>query len=216
MSKARKINLQEDEEIIEVVHSTVLLLCVGYFFGLLFLLVTSFFLTYLLSFGQLGIIMVVGGVFLGLSIICRAWLKRKRNYWIVTNQRIVDIEKLGFFDEVVSEIWFGELANIFIRKKGIFANIFNYANVIMESDGEKFVLEVKKIRQPQIFKTWLLELKADFAEEKKMLDHKTILKEFIKTIAFLNETELDEVRVRIDDQLNILSEESQKKLKKKE
>ena len=151
MSLAKKINLRDNEDIIEITRSAGILSMFGYIVGLAILLTTSFFSTWLLSYGNPGSVVTGVGLFFGLLIIFRSWLKRRYNYWVITNLRIVDIDRLGFFNKVVSEIWFEELADIYIHKKGILAGIFNFADVIVESTAEQYVLEIKKISQPEKF-----------------------------------------------------------------
>ncbi len=207
MSLAKKINLRENEEIIEVVRSAGVLSFFGYVFGLLILLTTSFFSTWLLTYGRPGSAAVGAGLFFGLLFIFRAWLKRRYNYWVITNLRIVDIDRLGFFNKVISEIWFEELADIYIHKKGILAGIFNYADIVAESVVEQYVLEIKKIYQPEKFIEWIRGLKKDFEQVKEVDDQEVLLKNFIKIIPSLSEDDLEEIQVRVKEQIKLLTDE---------
>lgn len=207
MSLAKKINLREGEEIIEVVRSAAVLSLLGYFFGFSILLVVSFFSTWLLSYDTPGSVIMGIGLFFGILFIFRAWLKRRYNYWVITNIRIVDIDRLGFFNKVISEIWFEELADIYMHKKGILSGIFNYADIVIESSAEQFVLEMKKIKAPEKFIEWIRDLKKDFSVEKEAEDHDLSLKNFIKIIPSLSEDDLEEVQLRIKEQLDMMTDE---------
>jgi hypothetical protein len=121
--------------------------------------------------------------------------------------RIVDIDRLGFFNKVISEIWFEELADIYIHKKGVLAGMFNYADIVVESTAEQYVLEMKKINRPEKFIEWIRDLKKDFEQIKEVDDHEVLLKNFIKIIPSLSEADLEEIQVRISEQMALLTGE---------
>ncbi len=61
--------------------------------------------------------------------------------WIVTNERIIDIEIRGLFSRTVSETRFYRVQDVTSEMKGFFATIFNYGNVYIQTAGsmERFI-----------------------------------------------------------------------------
>ena len=104
MSLAKKIQLKDDEKIILVVQPYILTYVWKYVFGLAFLFVSSFFMFRLFFYGWWGKAVFWLGMFLGFYIIFRAWLMSHTNVLVVTSERVVDIHRLGWFDEIISSV----------------------------------------------------------------------------------------------------------------
>lgn len=63
--------------------------------------------------------------------------------WIVTNERIVDIQLKGLFARTVSETRLYRIQDVKSNQKGIFATVFNYGNVHVQTAGaqENFLFD---------------------------------------------------------------------------
>lgn len=57
--------------------------------------------------------------------------------WVVTNQRIIDIEQKGLFARVISEEEIDRVINITSETKGFWATVLNYGNVYIETAVHK-------------------------------------------------------------------------------
>lgn len=57
--------------------------------------------------------------------------------WIVTNQRIINIEQKGLFARVVSEKDLGRMQDITSDIEGFWATVLNYGDVHIQTAGEK-------------------------------------------------------------------------------
>lgn len=53
--------------------------------------------------------------------------------WVVTNDRIIDIDQLGLFAKTVSEMDLYRIQDVTVDVKGFFHTIFNYGNVIIKT-----------------------------------------------------------------------------------
>jgi len=53
--------------------------------------------------------------------------------WIVTNDRIIDIEQVGLFSRSVSELDLFRIQDVSTEVHGFFPTIFNYGNVIIKT-----------------------------------------------------------------------------------
>ncbi|MBT5503388.1 hypothetical protein HN858_02985 [Candidatus Falkowbacteria bacterium] len=57
--------------------------------------------------------------------------------WIVTNQRIINIEQKGLFSRIVSEKDLGQMQDITSEVDGFWATLLNFGNVHIQTAGEK-------------------------------------------------------------------------------
>lgn len=56
--------------------------------------------------------------------------------WIITNERIIDVEQIGFFNRSVSEFKISKVQNVTVEISGIIPTLLNYGNVKVETAGE--------------------------------------------------------------------------------
>ncbi|MFH0814941.1 MAG: hypothetical protein V1902_02595 [Candidatus Falkowbacteria bacterium] len=69
--------------------------------------------------------------------------------WIVTNQRIINIEQKGLFDRVISEKELGRMQDITSTVEGFCGTIFHYGNVQVQTAGEEQHFLFKNIPYPE-------------------------------------------------------------------
>lgn len=63
------------------------------------------------------------------------YLSWYRDRFIVTNQRIVDIDQRGMFNRQVSECELDKIQNLTHSVKGVFATMLNFGTIIVQSSG---------------------------------------------------------------------------------
>lgn len=68
--------------------------------------------------------------------------------WIVTNQRIVNIEQRGLFDRVISEKDLSRMQDITSTVEGFWGTIFHYGNVQIQTAGEEQHFLFKNVPYP--------------------------------------------------------------------
>ncbi len=145
----KKLNLKENERIVKIVRCYPL----TYFFPILatFILIATpfFFLFLFFSWGLIGLVIFLGLIFLGIIYGAREFVLWYFNVFVITNQRIVDIDQRGFFDRIVSEAPFEKIQDISYRIKGIFQTLFHYGNIQIQTAGTALRLELKNIYQPE-------------------------------------------------------------------
>jgi membrane protein YdbS with pleckstrin-like domain len=71
------------------------------------------------------------------------WIDYDLDLWIVTNQRILDIEQRGLFSRTISELAISQVEDVTSVVKGKLATFLNYGTVEIQTAGEKsrFVFE---------------------------------------------------------------------------
>lgn len=86
-----------------------------------------------------------------------AWIDYYLDLWIVTDERIVNIEQSGLFDRVISEQRLIRVQDVTSEVKGLFPTFLNYGNVHVQTAGsrERFVFE--QVPEPDLVKKVVLQ-----------------------------------------------------------
>jgi hypothetical protein len=201
MSLAKKIQLKDDEKIITVVQPHFITSVWKYFFGLAFLFVSSFFMFRLFFYGWMGDVVYGLGMFSGVYIIFHTWLMNHANILVVTGERVVDIHRLGWFDEIISSVNYLDIKDVVVRKKGIAQSLFNFGGIAIQTHGQQFVLEILNIGNPAKTQLLLLDISQQYKQDIKVANMQVIYNNFIKIIPDLTDGDLQEVQKLIEEQI---------------
>jgi len=68
--------------------------------------------------------------------------------WVVTNDRILDIEQLGLFANTVSELDLYRIQDVTVDVKGFFPTIFRYGNVIIKTASGNSHVVFRNVPRP--------------------------------------------------------------------
>lgn len=201
MSIAKKIHLKDDEKIISVIAPHVVAYAWKYLLGLVFLFASSFFMFRLFFYGWWGNIIYGTGMFLGVYIILRTWFLNHVNVLVITSDRVVDIHRLGWFDEIISSVSYLDVKDIVVRKRGIAQSLFNFGGIAIQTKSQQFVLEILNIASPSKTQLLLSDISQQYKQNIKVANMKVIYNNFIKIIPDLPDSDLAEVQRLIDEQL---------------
>ena len=201
MSLAKKIQLKEDEKIISVIQPHGLTYTWKYFLGLAFLFVFSFFMFRLFFYGWWGYVIYGLGMFLGLYIIFHTWFINHANVLVVTDTRVVDIHRLGWFDEIVSSVSYLDVKDVVVRKKGIAQSLFNFGGIAIATKSQQFILEVLNISNPSQVQLLLADVGQQYKQDIRVANNQVIYNNFIKIIPDLTDGDLKEAQKLIEEQL---------------
>lgn len=77
----------------------------------------------------------------------RIWIDYWLDEWIITSERIIDIEQTGLFRREVSEIPFSRVQDITIKIPGFLATVFKFGNITIQTAGEQsfFITEIPRV-----------------------------------------------------------------------
>ena len=201
MSIAKKIHLKDDEKIVSVVGPHLLSYIWKYLFGLAFLFVFSFFMFQLFFYGWWGKFVYGLGMFCGVYIILHTWFMNHSNVLVVTSDRVVDIHRLGWFDEIISSVSYLDIKDVAVRKTGIAQSLFNFGGIAIATKSQQFVLEILNISNPAKHQLLLADISQQYKQDVKIANMQVIYNNFIKIIPDLPDGDLAEVRALIDEQL---------------
>jgi uncharacterized membrane protein YdbT with pleckstrin-like domain len=94
------------------------------------------------------------------------WIDYYFDIWIITSERIINIEQKGLFMRSVSELKFERIQDVTVEVQGVIPTIINYGDVFVQTAGttERFVF--RHISNPYVIKDLIMSLqKKQEAEE---------------------------------------------------
>jgi len=78
--------------------------------------------------------------------------------WIVTNDRIVDIEQHGLFSRTISELDLYRVQDVTVDVHGIFPTILKYGNVQVKTASQNVGIVFYNVHRPNIVRQAIIEL----------------------------------------------------------
>ena len=76
------------------------------------------------------------------------WIDYYLDVWIITNQRIINIEQIGLFSRQVSELEHGKIQDVTSEVKGLLPTFFKFGYVYIQTAGEKARFTFKQVPNP--------------------------------------------------------------------
>lgn len=107
------------------------------------------------------VIMVLGASIYALSVwlfLFSAFLDYYLDLWIVTNDRIMNIEQHGLFGRTVSELDLSNIQDVTSEIKGILATVFNYGEVHIQTAAEEKRFVFEQISNPHAVRQAILDM----------------------------------------------------------
>jgi len=109
----------------------------------------------------LGPVVVIIGSIYFFSVWLFAFLEFTDYYldtWIVTNERIINIEQEGLFNRIASELDLAAVQDTTAEIRGIIQTVFTYGHVYVQTAGEKGRFHFKNINDPEEVKERITQL----------------------------------------------------------
>ena len=90
------------------------------------------------------------------------WIDYYFDVWIVTNERIVNIEQKGLFSRGVSELELENIQDITVEVKGIIPTFLNYGNLYVQTAAEKERFIFRNVPNPYAIKDLVMNLQKSY------------------------------------------------------
>lgn len=177
LSKYRLPNQQPDEKIVRIIRRDffILVKSIVLFLSLNILPLIFFFLL-LNQFPTL----LVGEVSWPVILLCTsvyylymwlffffAFINYYLDTWIITTERIIDINQKGLFSRVISEQRLEKVQDVTSETNGLFPTIFAYGDVLIQTAGEQKRFHFREIPNPDAIRDLIIKL----TEENKCKKH---------------------------------------------
>lgn len=159
------VQIGADEKIIKVLHRNWFYIAMQYFIlilmaGLFFfaLIYTPFFFPEAFGLESKKVIMLIENMFLlGLWLYgFLIWIDYYFDIWIITDQRVVNIEQKGLFMRVISELNYRKIQDVTAEEKGFIATVVNYGDVFVQTAGEQERFVFRTISDPYKIKELIM------------------------------------------------------------
>jgi len=186
--KYRFKDLRQDEKIIKVIHRSWFYLFQQFFFLIVIVIVfilgiffVPIFFPDLVGKIDRSIVLFAQNFFL-LAIWLYGfmlWIDYFFDIWIITSERIINIEQKGMFARKASELRFQKIQDITTEVTGFMPTIFNYGDVRIQTAGENEEFIFRTIPDPYNTKNIIMNLQKQ-AEESSKQEIGEMIKEKIK------------------------------------
>lgn len=148
---SKRISLRTDEELVAVVHHHPITYLKQFSITVFILLFDFFLMFYFFSLGSFGVALFLAVLFTGIFYGGREFYIWYLNVFIITTQRIIDLEQSGFLSRTVSEAPYDKIADISYKVKGFSQTVFNLGTIKIKASGVTLVLanikNVAKVNQ---------------------------------------------------------------------
>lgn len=91
----------------------------------------------------------------------------RRNVCVVTNRRIIDIDRPSLFTKQVSEVTLEQIQDIRYNQKGVIQTIANIGTLTLDLGSQRGRIELPSIRQPHSVKEQLMRLHRQHTKEEE-------------------------------------------------
>lgn len=201
MSLNKKIQWRDKENVIEIVKPSMFKFFWHHVLVLLILFTLSFFSFWLIRQGLYGLIVASTSIVASLALLIDARNRRNANYWILTNERLIDVERHGIFSDTVSSIDYENIVDVHIRRRGFNSRLFGLGDLVADTESEDYAVSLSSVRHPQIILEWIMQLSRESGESRDFQNTKILLKHFYKSIPRLSEIDIIEIKNRLDNRL---------------
>lgn len=106
------------------------------------------------------IISVVGAIYvlIVVTIITTQFTDYYLDTWIITTERIINIEQHGLFSRIISTLHLNQVQDVTAETHGFFATILTYGDVYIQTAGTRERFNFKGINDPEEVKTMIITL----------------------------------------------------------
>lgn len=168
---------REDEEIIIMLRRHWIILLVEFtpLVILLFvLLAENFFMPFLVEFLPIEISpkffkLVNSFLFMFYWIVVFVvWVDYYLDVWIVTDQRIVNVEQFGLFRREISELDHGKIQDVTTEVHGLIPTLLKFGYVHIQTAGSRTRFEFKQVPNPVLIRTMVMKLQKRAIKREKI------------------------------------------------
>ncbi|MBD3359609.1 MAG: hypothetical protein GF365_02780 [Candidatus Buchananbacteria bacterium] len=138
---SKQISLRSDEEIITVLHHHPITYAKQIVITLAIILLAFFLMFYLFSLGTFGVALFLALLLTGVFYGMREFYIWFMNVFIITNQRIIDIDQTGFFNKTVSEADYNKILDVCYSVKGAGQTLLKLGTININATGVKLVIK---------------------------------------------------------------------------
>ena len=149
MNVSKVIRLKDGEQVLRVVRNFWVVYAAPFAFAFLLVAAAFFFMLPLFKAGVWGVAGFAALNAVGFFFALRAGWVWYWNAFIVTSERIVDVDQRGFFHRTVSEAAFDKVQDVSYAIKGMLGTILRFGTIEIQTAGNATNLELQHVHDPK-------------------------------------------------------------------
>lgn len=99
------------------------------------------------------------------------WMDYYLDLWIITDERVVNIEQVGLFNRVISEQSLLRVQDVTSEVRGLFPTLLDYGHVFVQTAGEKERFVFEQVPRPDLVKKVVLQANAEAMRRAGVASH---------------------------------------------
>ena len=109
-------------------------------------------------YSNLGLLVTSAVMLFAWLLMLATWIDFYFDVWIVTNQRLVDIDQIGLFNRKTAELNYRHMQDVSVYQQGFLQTTFNYGSINIQSAGTVVKFNFDKAANPHEIEAKMLEL----------------------------------------------------------
>lgn len=93
------------------------------------------------------------------------WIDYYFDIWVITSERIINIEQKGLFVRSMSELKYGRIQDVTAEEKGIIPTLLEYGNVYVQTAAEQERFIFRKVAYPYKLKDMIMDMQKEQIKE---------------------------------------------------
>lgn len=161
--------LRDDEELVKVVHRHFSSQLKYVFIFLMVLIVPFFILFPLVRWSLWGVVIFFALIFFAFLYGWRRFMMARSSVLLITSERLIDIDRKGFFNKIVTECRFPMIHDVTWQQKGVWATLFQTGTLDVQTTGGSHNIEIPHVYQPQEVRKLIRSFQEEGGEEGSMV-----------------------------------------------
>ena len=95
------------------------------------------------------------------------WIDYYFDVWIVTSERIINIEQKGLFTRVVSELELEKIQDVTTDVRGVIPTFLNYGHLLIQTAGERERFIFRNVPDPYKIKDMIMKLQNELENKEE-------------------------------------------------
>jgi hypothetical protein len=170
-----KKHLEEDEELIRIVHKHWFIGIKALFWPTVLFLLDIYGLT---AFRGVNAMILITTVF-GITILVW-WLRNFFDYfldaWLLTDQGIIDIAWFGWFHRQSTRVLYSDLQGVSYEINGVWGTLFNFGTISVEKISTGAVISLEFVKNPKQVELMTLRYMEEYLHKKNLKDSTQVQK----------------------------------------
>ena len=115
----------------------------------IFVIGPFFFLFLLFSHGTTGVVLFISLLIFGIVLVSRRLYLWHAQAFIITNQRIIDVDRRGLFKQIISSASLNHITDVYYESIGLWQTVSKSGNIIVILNDGKTKFEFKNVSYPE-------------------------------------------------------------------